>query len=150
MEIKPKTGIERIYFGMSMAEARAVWGDPEKISTFIPLEDNSEDRSIDWEYSNGIELSFDSDDDFLLCSITCESRLITLNGLTIIGLTPKELKLRFPEVKLDDEFELAVDEYKLVNLELSFWVQKGKVYSVTIFPEYNELGNEIIWPKKSN
>ncbi len=124
-------------------------GEADEIGTFIPLEENPQDRSVDWKYSNGIELSFDSDDDFLLGSISCESKVATLNGLTVIGLTPNELKLRFPEIKLDDEFELAIDEYKLSTLELSFWVQDGTVYCLTIYPEYNESGTEIIWPKEA-
>ncbi len=150
MEIKPKIGIDNIYLGMTMAEVRSLWGDAEEISTFIPLEEKPEDRVIDWKYSNGIELSFDSDDDFLLASITCESKSTTLQGLSVVGLTPKELMLRLPDTKLDDEFDLAIDEYRHEELSLSFWAQNGKIYAVTINPEYDESGNYIIWPKRNN
>jgi len=148
MEIKPKIGIENVYFGLTMDEVRSIWGNPDSIDTFTPIEAAPEDRSIDWEYSNGIELSFDSDDNFYLSSITCESEVATIDKLPIIGITAQELKLRFPSVKLDDEFVLAIDEYRHPELQLSFWVKNNRVNGVAIYPEYNEAGSEIIWPYK--
>ncbi|WLQ16755.1 hypothetical protein O5O45_12585 [Hahella aquimaris] len=150
MEIKPKIGIDNIYLGMTMAEVRSLWGDPEDISTFIPLEEKPEDRIIEWNYSNGIELNFDSDDNFLLASINCESKSATFQGLSVVGITPKELILRLPGTKLDDEFELAIDEYRNEEFSLSFWAQYGKIYAVSINPEYDESGNEVIWPIRNN
>ncbi|WP_281558116.1 hypothetical protein [Thalassomonas sp. RHCl1] len=150
MEIKAKIGVDKIYLGMNMTEVRAAWGDPEEISTFIPLEDKPQDRTVDWKYSNGIELCFDSEDDFLITSITCESQQVTINGLLVIGLTSKELRLRFPAIKLDDEFVLAIDEYRHPSLELSFWVQNDRVNAVTIYPAYDESGKEIIWPERNH
>ena len=59
MEIKPETGIEDIYLGMTMTEVRETWGHPKEINTFIPLEEKPEERIIEWRYSNDIELSFE-------------------------------------------------------------------------------------------
>jgi len=87
MDIKPKIGVAEVYFGQTMAEVRAIWGDPESIDTFFPLEENPEDRNVDWYFSPGIELSFDSEDDFRLTSITCESNICVYNKLPIIGIS---------------------------------------------------------------
>jgi len=147
MDIKPKIGVAEVYFGQTMAEVRAIWGDPESIDTFFPLEENPEDRNVDWYFSPGIELSFDSEDNFRLTSITCESNICVYNKLPIIGISVSELKLRFPSVKLNDEFYFAIDEYRHPESEMSLWVQNGVVTAVTIYPKYTKDGKEIVWPK---
>lgn len=148
MEIKPKIGVAEVSLGQTMAEVREVWGDPESIDTFIPIEETPEDRTIDWFFSPGIELSFDSEDDFRLASITCESNVFTYEHLPIVGISVSELKLRFPKAQLDEEFVLAVDEYRHSENSLSFYLRDGVVTAVTLFPEYTEDGREIIWPKQ--
>ena len=95
-------------------------------------------------------MCFDSEGEFLLTNIDCYSKLTTLGGLTLIGLTPKELKFRLPEIKPNDEYQLEIDEYRHESLGLSFWLLNGKVYYVTIYAKYSESGNEIIWPEKNN
>ena len=134
---------------MTMNEVRSIWGDADEISTFIPIEENPEDRTIDWKYINSVELSFDSEDNFLLTSITCESKSTTINNFCVMGLSPKELKLKFPEIELDDEYALAINEYRHPRLELSFWANNEKINAVTIYPEYDELGQNCIWPAKN-
>ena len=146
MEISPKTGIDKIKLGMNMDQVRRILGDPDNIETFIPIEDRPEDRSIDWFYGD-TEYSFDSEDDFLLGSIQCSCSTLTLNNLPIIGITSKELKIRFPAAKLDNEFNFDIDEYRHPELQLSFWVKNDNVYLVTIYPEYNKEGTEVIWPQ---
>ncbi len=145
MEISPKIGIDKIKLGMSMDQVRSILGDPDNIETSIPIEELPEDRTIDWFYESN-EYSFGSEDEFLLGSIQSSCPRLTLNNLPIIGISSKELKTRFPTAKLDDEFDFDIDEYRHPELQLSFWVRNDNVYLVTIYPEYNEEGTEVIWP----
>lgn len=145
MEILPKIGIDKIKLGMSMNQVRSILGDPDNIETFIPIEERPEDRTIDWFYGD-IEYSFNSEDEFLLGSIQCSCSKLTLNNLSIIGMSAKELKIRFPTAKLDDEFDFDIDEYRHPELQLSFWVKDNIVYLVTVYPEYNKEGTKVIWP----
>lgn len=54
-------------------------------------------------------------------------------------MTKKELKVRFPPIKIDDEFVFDIDEYRHDELELSFWVRNDVVFLVTIYPEFNDV-----------
>jgi hypothetical protein len=148
MNVSPKIGIDVIRFGMDMNEVRTLWGQPDSIYYFTPLEDQPEDRSVNWEYSNGTELSFDSDDNFLLGSISTTSVLATINGLSFVGNSIKELKFRYPSLFLDDDFEENGRDYVIPELGISIWAFNGVADRLTIFPEYDESGNNIQWPLK--
>lgn len=131
---------------MSMDQVRDILGDPDNIETFVPIEKRPEERTIDWIYGE-TEYSFDSEEEFLLGSIQSSYEKLTLNNFPIIGISTKELKTRYPEAKLNDEFDLDIDEYRHPDLQLSFWVRDDAVYLITIYPEYNTEGTEIIWPQ---
>ena len=146
MEIKPKIGIDCIKFGMTMEEVRSLWGQPNSIDYFIPIKERPEDRSVNWEYDFGVELSFDCDDEFLLGSITTRAKKTSLNGIEIIGDTLGAMKRSYPKVVLDDDFEENGQDFVLAELELSFWIIDDIVDSITIFPAYDERGNIPIWP----
>lgn len=150
MEVKPKVGLDCIHLGMTMDQVRALWGQPESINYFIPIEKRPEDRSVNWVYGNGVELSFDCDDNFLLGCITARNKCASLGGIRIIGATSSEMKLRFPSVVLDDDFEENGQDFVLRELELSFWVIDDVVDSIAIFPEYDESGNVPIWPSNGS
>lgn len=132
-----------------MDDVRAVWGDPDNVETFTPIKEELSCRDIDWFFSNGYELSFDSEEGFLLTAITCVDEDVTLYGFKFIGLTPKELILKFPRIEFDDEFQLAIDEYKYAEMNLSFYSKGGRIYAITIFPEYTADNQDILWPNSS-
>lgn len=150
MEILPYIGVEKIKFGMTMNQVRDLWGQPDHIEYFTALKDKPEDRSVEWFYDCGIQLSFDSDNCFVLGSINIESRVALLNGLSVVGIDSNELEKRYPEVELDDDFGENGVDYTLDNLGLSFWVVDQIVSNVTLFPEYDKKGNEPIWPRLSS
>lgn len=148
MEIKPKIGIDHICLGMSMDEVRNLWGQPESIKRFFPLKDRSEDNSVNWEYSNATDLSFDNDDNFLLGCITTRSENASLEGMTFIGENIDDLKSKYPNIKLDDDFEENGQDYVLSELKLSFWIIDEIVDSITIFPEYVKVVTTQFGPEK--
>ena len=148
MKVTPQTGIDSILLGMDMDEVRALWGQPKEIENFIPLKGNSKFRDVEWIYSNGTQLSFGSDDNFLLSSIGSNSVELELFGKKVIGKTLSELKLNFPQIELDDDFEEVGQDYILPELDISFWVIDGIVDNISLTPKYDETGNIPIWPKK--
>ena len=150
MDIRPKIGIDIIRFGMNMNEVRSLWGQPESIKHFTPLEEQPENRSVNWEYSNGTVFSFDSEDDFLLTCISSTSESALISGHSLVGNSIKELKLRYPTLALDDDFEENGQDHVIPELEVSIWSLNGIVDSVTIFPEYDSSGNNILWPSKDS
>lgn len=147
MEIKPTAGIGDVLLGMNMKEVRNILGQPHIIENYAAIDENPEDRSVIWEYEIGIELSFDSDENFALCNITCLSPYAHLENFKVVGITSKELLLKFPEIKLDDSFQLVIEEFQHRDKELSFWVENETVYAVTVYPEYDTSGNNVKWPK---
>lgn len=108
-----------------------------------------------WEYPElGLILSFLSDDDWLLGSITVESEEAELSGCVLIGME-EQIFLATAEnagiapIELDDDFtELGCRDYVCDELDLSFWVSEGELVSITIFPQYDEAGEKPIWPKR--
>ncbi len=133
-----------------MEEVRSLWGQPDSINYFIPIKERPENRSVNWEYYSGVDLSFDCDDEFLLGSITTRAEGASINGVEIIGATLGEMKRNFPDVILDDDFEENGQDFVLPELEISFWIIDDIVDSITIFPAYDESGNTPMWPSNDS
>jgi len=147
MEILPHIGIDTIRFGMTMDKVRSIWGQPANIRYFIPIEENPEERDVIWEYEEGIELSFSSDDDFLLSTIESSSCKDELDGVVMAGRKLSELILDFPALFLEEDFEENGKSYDLPGLDVTLWVKSNLVKTVLFFPKYNGCGTEIIWPE---
>lgn len=151
MEIQPHIGFNDIKFGLTKAQIIENLGEPdgEETSNF---EDGSSDLSMVYN-ELGITLVLSSEDDFKLSSITFYTSDATLSGEKFIGknedfLLENAESKGISDLMLDDDFEdLEVKDYASDKLGLAFWVQKGLVDSITIFPEYDEEGEEIIWPR---
>jgi len=150
--IKPLIGIEGLPLGIEMSDVIDILGEPDERSTREYEADGSIDKI--WEYCDiGLTLTFSSDDDWKLGNITVESPNAELKGCRLIGLDEDEFLQEFQQaklgsIKLDDDFtELGSRDYVCNELELSFWIQDGKLDSITIFPQWDESGNIPLWPK---
>jgi len=130
MEIKPLIGLNDILFGMNRDSIKNLLGEPKSTRDFSPLSDN--DKAEIWLYSNGIELYFSADENYLLGTITVESNISILDNFDCIGVSEKELKLKFPQIETIDNFEDFGKDYLLPNKEISFWIVDGRVRSLTI------------------
>lgn len=150
MLVKLKTGIDQVRFGMTMDEVRELWGHPDSIEYFIPIEKQPEQRSVEWNYANGITLSFDSEDEFLLTCISATSKSVLINGKTIVGNSIPEISESFPTIELEEDFEELGQNFEIPDLNISIWVVGEVADTVNIFPEYDESGNNIIWPHASS
>jgi len=145
LELLPFVGIEGLPLGVSKSHVIGVLGNPTEVS-----KDEVPDVEI-WRYPNlGLDLTFSSDDDWLLGTITVESGDALLRGRRLIGLDEKELMIAVEEIEimptvLEDDFEDSCDYY-CERFGLSFWVSDGVVTSITLFPEYDESGDIPVWP----
>ena len=150
--IEPLIGINGLQLGKDMSDVVDIIGEPDERSS-RQFPDESEDKT--WEYSNiGLSLTFSSDDDWKLGVITVEAADAELSGHCFIGLEEKVFLDQIEEARitptvLDDDFrELGSKDYKCDRLGLSFWIQDGKVSSITIFPKYDESGEVPLWPEE--
>lgn len=144
MEIVPHTGIDDIRLGTSREAVDAQLGTPDRTS--VDFHDDGE-RSEIWIYRMlRLELSFDSEHDFRLAHVTSYHPYTLVNGFNPIGLADRYLLQKFPHLDLDVEIGEGEKYYSDRILDLTFGIARGKVVSVTVFPEYDESGNEVQWP----
>ena len=132
-------GIEGLALGVSKSDVIDILGEPDYRSSEKFIDDHPDEL---WDYLKlELTLTFYSDHNGLLGNITVESSNAELAGYRLIGLdekkflvTPKQAGIE-PTVLEDDFTELGSRDYVCDRLGLSFWVQDGKVDSITIFPE---------------
>jgi len=90
-----------------------------------------------------------SEDNFRLGLITCYAPTYVVDGQSYAGLSEADfLKMaKFDDLVQDEEFaEPDSKDYTVESKGLSFWIQDGFVESITLFPEYTEDGEGIVWP----
>lgn len=147
IEIQPFIGFGQIKFGQSLEQVKSLLGEPTS-STKEKHEDGTDDITLLYG-EQGVELSFMSEDDFKLGLITCYAPTYVVEGISYAGLSEEDFKktAKFTDLKQDDEFaEPDSKDYTVDSKGLSFWIQDGFVESITLFPEYTEDGEEIVWP----
>jgi len=141
MRIVPHVGVGRLRLGLNRDQVMAVLGSPSSTETqrFKYISDISEV----WTYEHlGLDLTFQSDEAFLLGCISVSSREAELNGEKLIGLEEGILLARlaamgFPVV-LDEEFEsVSSKEYDCKKASMTFWVEAGFLESIGVMPEYD-------------
>jgi hypothetical protein len=144
MDVIPHTGIDAIRLGASRAEVDTALGPADRTS--VDHHDDGE-RSEIWIYRMlRLELSFDSEHDYRLSHVTSYHPYTLVRGFNPIGLADRFLLQKFPHLDLDIEISEEEKYYSDRVLDLTFGVARGKVVSVTVFPEYDESGNVVLWP----
>lgn len=144
MDLIPHTGIDTLRLGSSRDAVREQLGAPDRTSR-----DHHEDGEISeiWVYRlMRLELSFDSEHDYRLSHITSYHPYTLLRGFNPIGMAPKFLLQKYPHLDLDVELAAGESYYTDHVLDLTFGVARGKVVSVTVFPEYEDNGEVVVWP----
>ncbi len=152
MKIKPTVGIDSIKLGMTMAQVELLWGKPnstqDSYHSFYS-DDRPKAKITTWEYHEGIKLNFWSLYDSLLTNIDTCSPSSIFENIKLIGLSEKELWLKFPNagrIEEEDDEHGWLKEYFIDEHGLVLWVEEGKVTAVAIYPEYNRRGDIPIWP----
>ena len=146
MDVIPHCGIDDIRLGSSREQIAHDLGAPDK-----KARDRHEDGAVSeiWIYRlMRLELSFDSDNEYSLSHITSYHPFTLVRRFNPIGLSEKFFLQKFPH--LDLEVEINDDEKYYTDriLDLTFCIARAKVVSVTVFPEYDDSGQHIIWPVK--
>ena len=127
VDVRPPVGFCDVRLGMDRKMVSELLGQPDEteVESFFDGASTGEF----WEYkSYGFTLCFSSDDDFLLGTATFERSEHTLLGLTVIGLSSRELMALgseglLPEVVLEQDFpELDSASYKCKDYEIAFWL----------------------------
>lgn len=150
-EITPYFGFDKIKLGQTLGRIELLLGkaSEHKKETYS---DNSSDVIL--KYHNlGVDLTFSSDDDFRLGTITFYSKDFLLKGEKLIGLKESEFVMKsnliFSDIELDDDFkELNSKDYTSNTNGISFWINNGIVESISIFPNYQDDNETPIWPNK--
>ena len=147
-DAKPYFGIAPFVLGMSRDAVRAAAGKPESVEVT-----HDEDRSIEsWFYESGsIELEFEETPAARLESITAWSAEVTLNGVALVDAEVAELarlaeEADIPDLELADDFGQSGTCYQSEQAGLMVWAVKGKVVNFTIFPRFDDTGDEPQWP----
>lgn len=145
MDLIPHIGIDNLLLGSSRQLVRDQLGPPDRASR---------DRHADGETSEiwiyrlmRLELSFDSEHGFRLSHITSYHPYTLLRGFNPIGMAARFLLQKYPHLDLDVELAPGESYYTDHVLDLTFGVARGKVVSVTVFPEYTADGAEVLWPR---
>ncbi|MGN6529465.1 MAG: hypothetical protein ACTHL8_23985 [Burkholderiaceae bacterium] len=146
----PFFGISPFVLGMSRETVHAAAGRPDSVET-----SQDEDGSVveSWFYQGGeIELEFDQAADARLESITAWSSTTTVNGVAIIGQPVEELarlarEADIHDLELTDDFADAGQCFQSEQHGLMFWVAKGRIANVTIFPRFDDEGETPQWPE---
>ena len=145
MDIIPHHGTDTLTLGASRVDCARLLGRPDRSA-----QDVHEDAAISeiWTYRMlRLELSFDSDNEYRLSHITSYHPYSLVRGFNPIGLSGKLLLMKYPH--LDLEVEVSADEKYYTDrvLDLTFGIARGKVASVTVFPAYDDSGEEVLWPQ---
>ena len=146
----PYFGIAPFVLGMSREIVRGAAGKPDSVET---SEDDEGGAVETWFYQGGdIELEFEAVPDSKLESITAWSAEITVNGAALIGSELKDLSALaraadIHDLELTDDFADSGQCWQSEQHGLMLWVAKGKVVNLTIFPRFDDSGEEPQWPE---
>jgi len=145
MEAIPHVGVDQAVLGLSRDDVLARLGAPDRRTR--DRHEDGEESEI-WIYRLlRLELSFDSEHDYRLAHVTSYHPYTLVRGFNAMGLAPKALLQKFPHLELDAEIGRGEKYYSDQLLDLTFGVARDKVVSVTVFPEYDETGQTVRWPR---
>lgn len=155
--IIPQVGFDKVKFGQTVPQVKAVLGEPDEISDTQYEEDEPGDTSRILYYDElGISMTFESGFDFRLLELSFESDEFTLGGKLHVGMTKDaalaaadELGLgEATEEDLQDELEdgenLEAVSYDEPNVTL--WFEEGILSTIQLGPGWID-DNTVDWPK---
>lgn len=148
-EIIPYFGFDKIKLGLTLGQVELLLGKASE-NNKETYSDNSSDIIL--KYHNiGVDLTFSTNNDFRLGTITFHSKDFLLKGKKLIGLKEIEFVMKsnliFSDIELDDDFkELNCKDYTSNSNGISFWINNGIVESISIFPDYENDDETPIWP----
>lgn len=154
-EVKIWVGVGQIIFGMTRNEVVQILGTPDiKESTSL-----NDEKRITFRYeSNGIELSFDSEDEYKLISIDIEDSIYLIGDAgSIIGLSLNDILRIFERRGFTiPTIDCISNEYEPNHLMLYYDKESITVSLINYICDSFSIGpfwkndDEILWPSELN
>lgn len=155
MEIKPRYGFDKIHFGLTIAQAKSILGEPEDVDADQNLSDEPDDLTTVLYY-DGFSLSFDKKVDYRLTEMLFEGEQCKL-GKIKIGMDEEKMIGLAEEMNMGDwEDPFADDEdsdpefadttgYSFDEAGLTFLCTAGKLTEIEIYVPLDE-NEKPQWP----
>lgn len=147
MEVNPFIGVDGLVFGMSRKAVAVVLGPPGS-----QRRESCGDEI--WDYAQlGLTCGFADDDEYLLGSITLRTSEARFHGVSLVEVPERELVRLgksglLPGLLLEEDLpDLQARNYECESLGLGFWVTDGHVQNMTVYPEYDQSGERVLWPR---
>lgn len=146
----PYVGLSTIKFGYSLGRVEAILGSPSDTTKELYSDDASVDMILAY-HALGLDLTFSSDDDFRLGTITVYAKEFLIFQTGFIGLSESDFLQKstplFDDLELDDSFETEESREYISNKNgISLWVEHGVVESISLYPKYAKDGETPLWP----
>ncbi len=152
-----------VLFGMTAAETEKALGKPSEKVEQESFGDNADDVMTTLYYDDlGLSLSYDKVCDFRLSDIMTDGAdTIKCSYGISLGQTIDEVRNIVgkedlgPMEESDIEDEIAEEEsdegltaYDVEEQSLTLWFKNDRLDTIQMGPEYDETGENIVWPKK--
>ena len=111
MKINPKSGIDKLIFGMKQNDVSSIYGNPDK-------QFKDEEGNVLFIYNSlQLQMSFYEEEDFRLGYIISSNPELTIFDTKIIGKTIEVLKPELPSFKIweKENFDLAENYFNEEN-----------------------------------
>jgi len=156
--IKPGIGLGKLKFGMAQDEVKDIIGLPNEIEIYQHLPNSKENEiSENWHFKDlELSISFSSDDDWRMDTISINSKYYSLWGSIEIGQTMSQVEEILKGLKKDnyiceDWSNLESPDHKLFEFDddyFNLWFDNGELSEIQWSPRFiNE--DEIDWPHKT-
>lgn len=155
-QIKPRIGLGSLKFGMLQEEVKSLLGLPNEIEIYKYTSDLS-DCSENWYFEDlELSLSFSSEDDWKLDTISINSAYYSLWGSIEIGQsitnTQEILKGRgITDYNYEDWSNIESPDHKLIEVtdsDVNLWFDNGELSEIQWSPKFEDE-NTIEWPFNS-
>lgn len=144
MKINPKTGIDKLVFGMLQKDVEEVYGKPDKIST------DEEDNKILQYNKQKISLTFYTDEGFKLGYLTTSNPEVELFDKKIIGRPAADVLKELEEAGWKKwekgEFEMQETFFNESNWTI-FYAEYNEIVKVEVGAIFNDK-DEFEWKFK--
>ncbi|MCQ2237555.1 MAG: hypothetical protein MJZ18_11280 [Bacteroidales bacterium] len=155
MEIKPKYGFDKVHFGLTIAQAKAILGEPEEVDADQNFSEEPDDLTTVLYY-DGYSLSFDKKVGYRLTEMPFEDESFKL-GKIAVGMAEEKVVELAEGMDLGDWEDPFVDDdsndpdfadttgYAFEDSCLSLLCTAGNLTEIEIYVPLDE-NDQPVWP----
>ncbi len=151
-ELKLGEGFDQVKLGMTREKIKEILGKPDETEEFNYADG---DNSISYYYyEQGFELTFESDNDYLLSYLAVHNKKFHINNKIRIGMSKEEVVKIFKELNMSQpEREDLSDEdlpeqelYSFDKENVNLWFVEDTLDEIEIGPYWKD-DETPIWPE---